>query len=139
MEEDPVPVFPGDFEEIRHIATGGFGAVYRARGRREGRIVALKCFRRDNEGKAASFQIEKLALKRLYHPNIVKYYGDFTTDLYHVLELDFIDGSSLRDQVPAKNNDACRLKEERILEIVFEIALALEHSQERDHSCRHQT
>jgi serine/threonine protein kinase len=92
--------FPPCFTDVEKIGQGAYGSVYRARRLPDGRLVALKCFVNDGEAQTASFTIEKLALQKLYHPNVIKYYGDFTIENYLVLELEYIDGQPLGNRLP---------------------------------------
>jgi serine/threonine protein kinase len=114
--------FPDRYTDIVPIGKGAFGRVYRAQNRHRGQAVALKCCR-TNAQTGASWRDEKCALQRLHHPNIVKFLDDFEVGLgdepWTVLELEFVDGRTLKKMSPNPES------ERPILEIVFQVALAL--------------
>ena len=60
------------YEFIRLLGRGGMGAVYMARDRRLGRIVALKFLRTEDPGMVQRFQQEARAQARIDHPLICK-------------------------------------------------------------------
>ena len=69
-------VGPFDLEE--KLGVGGMGIVYRARYRKNGRIVALKLLTpqfTENPRLVARFEREMEILEKLDHPNITRYYG----------------------------------------------------------------
>jgi hypothetical protein len=115
--------FPPDYTDVSLIGRGAFAGVYRARNLRRGQIVALKCcLTRSHTG--ASWEDEKSALQQLHHPNIVKYFSDFSIefddDHLTALELEFVDGTALE-------GISCDHKpENEIFEIAFQVALALD-------------
>src|SRR5947209_12659952 len=67
----------GKYEVLAHIASGGMGAVYRARDRETGREVALKVLTPEMAAKPAMlerFRREARHAARLRHENIVTLY-----------------------------------------------------------------
>jgi hypothetical protein len=67
------PVLHWDkYEFLELLGRGGMGAVYKARDRRLGRIVALKFIHGDDPGLVQRFMQEARAQARLTHPHICK-------------------------------------------------------------------
>ena len=81
MASDPSPKGPqkavrvGKYEVVAHIATGGMGAVYRARDPESGLDVALKVLTPEMAAKPAMlerFRREARSAAKLHHENIVR-------------------------------------------------------------------
>src|SRR5262245_2255646 len=65
----------GQYVLLERLGGGGMGEVYKARHRKDGRIVALKVVRKDklqNPQAVRRFQREIQAVAQLSHPNIVQ-------------------------------------------------------------------
>ena len=81
------------------IARGGMGTVYRAKSLNTGEEVALKVLRRElyTEQAAERFKRETMFLKKLNHPNIVRFIssGQHGERLYFAMEL--IKGDTLQN------------------------------------------
>lgn len=92
------------------VASGGMKTVYKVRDLERSVPLAMKMLHGDLEEDPAvlrSFQRESNAIKKLSHPNIVRFYGmEKAGDTYFMLE-EFIDGPSLKDI----------LKERRVLPV----------------------
>ncbi len=85
-----------DFEIIKLVGRGTYGIVFLACNLVLGRNVALKVSRQSgNEGRA---------LARLNHPNIVRVFGQHEADSRRLLEMEYIDGSSLDQWLAASKN-----------------------------------
>ena len=105
----------GNYELIERIASGGMGAVYRARQQGLNRIVALKVlpfgpFTREELVKR--FQIEAAAAAKLRHPNIVTIFEVGKADGYPFFSMEFVEGTTLAGLVreqPLPMNRAVRL------------------------------
>ncbi|MGV3607835.1 MAG: protein kinase domain-containing protein [Planctomycetaceae bacterium] len=115
--------FP-QLEVIQLVGRGGMGAVYKARQRSLGRLVALKILAPKlaaNPSFAQRFSREAQALAELNHPNIVTIH-DFgmAGELYFLL-MEFVDGVNLRQALTAG-----RLKPAQALAIVPPICEALQ-------------
>lgn len=65
------PRFANDFKEIEPIGAGGFGQVFKAKHRIDGKTYVIKRVKYDSE----KVEREVKALAALTHPNIVHYYG----------------------------------------------------------------
>ncbi|MFO0609272.1 MAG: protein kinase [Polyangiales bacterium] len=74
MERAP-PLSPGErcgaFEVVRALKRGGMGALYEARDRATGELVAVKTLHAAGAATAARFERECRVAERLRHPNIV--------------------------------------------------------------------
>ena len=119
----------GPFEVGDRIGIGGMGIVYRAVYTKNGAPVALKVLSpevSDSEALQRRFEREISILKKLQHPNIVRYYGGgrFGTQRFYAMEL--IAGGSLEDYLKEK----VKLPWEEALEISMQVAKALEHAHE---------
>jgi serine/threonine-protein kinase len=101
------PEFPkpfGDYQLLSLIASGGMGAVYRARHIPLNRDVALKVVR----GAAlasprllARFHLESQAVARLDHPNIVPVYESGELDGLPWFSMKRVEGESLAQRIAA--------------------------------------
>ena len=63
-----------DFEMIKCIGRGTFGKVYLVKCKRNGRLHAMKCIRKDiviEHDSIDSLQVEKLILLQVNHPFII--------------------------------------------------------------------
>src|SRR5258708_14755364 len=117
----------GKYRVISHLATGGMGAVYKARDEELGRIVALKILIRDlaiRPERVDRFRKEARHAARLNHENIVRIYefGEFE-DLQY-LALEYVDGVDLLHYIGERG----RLEPEEACNILTQAATALEHS-----------
>src|SRR5689334_9453644 len=114
MASDPslkVPSRPGKivslgrYEVVAHIATGGMGAVYRARDTETGREVALKVLHPKMAERPESierFHREARNTSHLRHENIVTVYevGEHKGLVY--LAMEFVEGLDLADHIAQK-------------------------------------
>lgn len=91
----------GNYDLIEKIAEGGMGAVYKAKQRQSGHIVAIKIVPPDtakNQVLLKRFEMEFRAASVLDHPNIVKAldYNGIGTPF---LVMEYVDGESLGQKV----------------------------------------
>ena len=117
----------GPFEVGERIGIGGMGIVYRATYTKNGAPVALKILSpdvSDSESLQRRFEREISILKKLQHPNIVRYYGGgkFGSQRFYAMEL--VEGGSVESYLKLKK----RLPWEEALEITMQVARALEHA-----------
>src|SRR5206468_1955938 len=95
----------GRYEVIRHIATGGMGAVYHARDPETGRDVAIKVLPQEmaaRPGALDRFRREALHAARLRHENIVTLHEFGEDKNVHFLVLEYVDGTDLQEYVTRK-------------------------------------
>jgi serine/threonine protein kinase len=117
----------GKYEVLAHIATGGMGAVYKARDTELGRIVALKIIPPDTAGKPAAlerFRREARSAAKLRHENIVTLYEFGEARGVYFLALEYVDGIDLQAYIERKG----RLKPDKARRILVQAARALDHA-----------
>jgi eukaryotic-like serine/threonine-protein kinase len=117
----------GKYEVVKHIATGGMGAVYRAVDTELDRPVALKVLNPEIAAKQNMldrFKREARAAARLRHENIVAIYDVGEIAGTHYLALEFVDGVDLHEYICKKG----KLPPEEARQIVIQAARALEHA-----------
>ena len=119
----------GPFEVGDRIGVGGMGIVYEAIYTKNGAHVALKVLApdvADSESLQRRFEREISILKKLQHPNIVRYYGGgkFGTQRFYAMEL--VEGGSVEQYLKKKQ----RLPWEEAVDIALQVAKALEHAHE---------
>jgi serine/threonine-protein kinase len=141
MASDPSPSSPagkpgrrkvrmGKYEVIQHIATGGMGAVYKARDTEKNRDVALKILPAEtanDEKMIERFKREARSASRLHHDNIVHVYefGDFKGTWF--LSMEYVDGVDLYDYI--KEHGVMDPEEAR--QIILQAARALRHANDQ--------
>ncbi len=115
----------GPFILGKQIGAGGMGVVYKATYVETGKEVALKVL---PPGLATDpkmlkrFEREIGILKRLVHPNIVKYYGGGTHQGQRWYAMEFIDGGSLQDILKKRK----RLSWDQAIQVGRQLCAALE-------------
>jgi len=115
----------GPFILGKQIGAGGMGVVYKATYVETGKEVALKVL---PPGLATDpkmlkrFEREIGILKRLVHPNIVKYYGGGTHQGQRWYAMEFIDGGSLQDILKKRK----RLTWDQAIQVGRQLCAALE-------------
>jgi serine/threonine protein kinase len=120
----------GKYEVLSHIATGGMGAVYRARDTELGREVALKVLPPDlasNPGLLERFRREARSAAKLCHENIVTLFEFGEVGGTNFLALEYVDGIDLHDYINRKT----KLDPEEAREILLQAARALEHAHQQ--------
>ena len=121
-------LFPA-LEIIEFIGAGGMGAVYKARQEGLDRVVALKILPEEfgHDVKfALRFTREARTLAKLSHPNIVSVFEFGNVDDTHYFLMEFVDGSTLRDVVKAR-----QLSPEHALAIVPHLCDALQYAHDK--------
>ena len=111
------------------VGQGGMGAVYKARQKSLGRLVALKILApqlADNPDFAERLSREGQALAEVNHPNIVTVHDFGRAGSFYYLLMEFVDGVSLRQAM-----NAGRLSPEEALAIVPPICEALQFAHDR--------
>lgn len=83
------------YEFLDTLGRGGMGAVYKARDRRLGRMVALKFIHGDDPGMIQRFLQEARAQARLDHPFICKVYEVGTVDNKPYIAMELVEGKTL--------------------------------------------
>ena len=117
----------GPFILGRQIGAGGMGIVYLATYVETGKQVAVKVLPpalSEDEKLLKRFEREILILKRLRHPNIVKYYGGGTHQGQRWYAMEYIDGGSLHDILKKRK----RLTWDQAIQVGRQLTAALEHA-----------
>src|SRR5262245_28090627 len=120
----------GKYEVLGHIATGGMGAVYKARDTELGREVALKIVPPDLSTRPAvlqRFRREARHAAKLRHENIVTLYEFGEADGTYFLAMELVDGIDLHEYICRKG----KLKPARARKILIQAARALQHAYEQ--------
>ena len=120
--------FP-QLEVLELIGHGGMGAVYKARQKSLGRLVALKILAPQHAANldfAERFEREAKALAEVSHPNIVTVYDFGRAGEFYFLTMEFVDGVNLRQAMTAG-----RLTPSQALAIVPPICEALQFAHDR--------
>jgi serine/threonine protein kinase len=114
----------GYYDLLEKIAEGGMGAIYKARHRETGQLVAIKIMPQhtaNNQVLLKRFEQEFRAASRLNHPNIIRAldYGDTGSTPYLVME--FVDGESLGRKLERDG----RLPEADAIRLIAQVAQGL--------------
>ncbi len=116
----------GHYELLQKLGEGGMGAVYKAKDKRNGRVVALKVLPRSRAKDTIflqRFEQEARTAFELDHPNIVHGLDVGHADGYHFLVMEYVEGHDVFALLEQKG----RLTESEALNILEQIASALEH------------
>lgn len=117
----------GPFILERQIGVGGMGLVYLATYPRNDKKVALKVLSpglMSDEKLLKRFEREIEILRRLDHPNIVKYYGGGVENNQRYYAMEYIDGGSLQEVLKRRG----RLTWEQAIHVGRQVSSALEHA-----------
>eukprot|EP00741_Cyanophora_paradoxa_P008445 tig00001331_g8172.t1 len=115
-----------DFEEVKEIGGGQFGAVYKCRRRVDGWLYAVKKSRKRIRGDADrnTVMTEVFALAAAGdHPNIVRYFNAWLEGDYLYIQFELCEGGSLAKQLQAGR----RFSEADLRVVTRHIAAGLEH------------
>lgn len=117
----------GPFQLEGRLGVGGMGIVYKATYLKGGQKVALKVLAPDltaDPKLAKRFDREMEILKKLKHPNIVKYYGGSSNAHQRFYAMELITGGSLDDKLKKLG----KFHWEQVIDYGLQIAKALEHA-----------
>ncbi|MFM7073315.1 MAG: bifunctional serine/threonine-protein kinase/formylglycine-generating enzyme family protein, partial [Planctomycetota bacterium] len=121
-----IPNRLGDFDIFERVDAGGMGAVYRARERSTGRVVAVKIIapqRTENVEAQRRFRREGNLTLGLRHPHLVEVFDAGEQSGRAYLAMEYLAGRNLRDiaatQAPMAVADACELIRQAALGVDF--------------------
>lgn len=120
---------PG-YRILGKLGAGAMATVYKAKQLNLDRLVAIKVLPRkfsSNSQFIERFYAEGRAAAQLNHPNIVQAYDVGRAGEYHYFIMEFVDGQTVFDDI-VKNR---RYGEKEAVEIVIQVATALQHAHER--------
>ena len=127
MSAEPEKRKIGPFQIESKLGVGGMGIVYRATYLKTGKIVALKALAPElcaDLKVAKRFEREMDILKKLEHPNIIRYYGGVSTPNQQFYALEIITGGSLDVLLRKKGRFTWR----QTVDYAMQVAKALEHA-----------
>ncbi len=119
----------GAYEIVAVIGAGGMGEVYRARDSRLGRDIAVKVLpveAANNAERRDRFEREAKAVAALNHPNIVTIHAVEESGGVPFFAMEFIEGQTLRDVIPARG-----LPLDRLLKIAIPLTDAVGAAHQR--------
>ncbi len=120
---------PG-YSIIGKLGAGAMATVFKAKQLSLDRTVAIKVLPRrfsNNADFIRRFYAEGRAAAALNHPNIVQAFDVGQAGEFHYFVMEYVEGSTVHDLVAAKK----RLDEQTAIEIIMQVAEALEHAHER--------
>ena len=117
-----------DFEILQPLGSGSFGSVIKVCSLINQRIYAMKILNLEDdeklklEVKKIYYQSEIELLKKLDHPNIVKYYKSFTENNKIYIIMEYFDNGDLSDYIKAleNNNDKKELNSGEIWNFFYQ-------------------
>ncbi len=119
----------GPFELDAPLGTGGMGTVYRATYTQTGQSVAVKVLApglSTDDQLVSRFEREMKILKKLRHPNIVRYYGGGKVGVQRFYAMELIEAGSVDALLKRRG----RLSWEQTIQIGKQVCRALQHAHE---------
>lgn len=116
----------GDYEFVRLLGRGAFGAVYLAQDTKLNRSVALKIPRNDRAQRRANIDAmmsEARMAAQLKHPNIVAVFEAGEIESVCYIATDYVPGRTLRNLIDTES-----LSEREVVKLLRKIAVALHHA-----------
>ncbi|MHC5112852.1 MAG: serine/threonine protein kinase [Planctomycetota bacterium] len=120
---------PG-YRIVRKLGSGAMATVFLARQLSLDRLVAIKILPKkfsDNEKFIERFYKEGRSAAQLNHPNIVGAYDVGRAGDHHYFVMEYVDGPTIHDRIAKKK----LVPEKQAIEIVKQVAKALEHAHAR--------
>jgi serine/threonine protein kinase len=112
------------------VGSGGMADVYKVWDRERGTLLAMKVLKpelADNQYLVQLFQSEGKILSELQHPNIVRYYGSYQNRHLFYFIMDYVEGTTLKDELKPGTTQAIG----RILEVLSPICTALGYAHQK--------
>ena len=120
------------YEIVEQLGEGGMGIVYKAKDTKLDRFVALKFLPAQisqSEQEKSRFIQEAKSASALNHPNVCTIYGIDEFDGQQFIEMEFVDGSTLRDTIAAgAGGKASPLAIKQVVEFGIQIGEALQEA-----------
>ncbi len=127
MSAEPEKRKIGPFQIESKLGVGGMGIVYRATYIKTGQVVALKALAPElcTDLKVAKrFEREMEILKKLKHPNIIRYFGGVSTPNQQFYAMEIISGGGIDVLLRKKGRFTWR----QTVDYAMQVAKALEHA-----------
>jgi serine/threonine protein kinase len=121
---------PG-YQLLAKAGSGAMAMVFKARQISLDRVVAIKVLPRklsENVEYVTMFYKEGKAAAKLNHPNIVQAFDVGESGGFHYFVMEFIEGHDLWDELQADGPHAKDFTERDALDVIIQIARALEHA-----------
>ncbi|MHC4981832.1 MAG: serine/threonine protein kinase [Planctomycetota bacterium] len=121
---------PG-YRILSKLGSGAMATVFKARQLSLDRIVAIKVLPRkfsENAEYVERFYKEGKAAAKLNHPNIVQAIDVGEANGYHFFVMEYVAGHRLYDELMQNQAEGKVFTEERALEVIIQIARALDHA-----------
>lgn len=116
----------GNFSAANKIGEGGFGTVYKAK-LKDGSFVAVKRMKKNNlNDKTTSpteFRNEILALSKIEHLNLVKFFGFVEQRDEHLIIVEYVGNGTLREHLDGVSGKGLEIAER--LDIAIDVAHAV--------------
>jgi len=116
---------------VDKLGKGGMGVVYEAIQESLDRTVALKILPTPlaaDKNYVRRFIREAKSAGRLNHPNIVQALDVGESSGYHYFAMEYVEGDTVRERLELMGV----FEEQEALEIIYQVALALEHAQQNN-------
>ena len=97
------------------IGRGASATVFRAHQAAFDRKVAIKVMSKRKQGWKLRFQVERRAMARLEHPNIVQPYAFHENDEFYCLIMKYVDGCSLQELIDQSGSYQTRVLATKLL------------------------
>jgi len=98
-EEEPTTPLKEQYELLESLGQGSTGVVYRAQGKKDGRIVAVKTMHARDEEMRNIMREEYNILRSLSHPHIIEAFDFFTHKDQAALVLEYFPGCSMTSAI----------------------------------------
>ncbi len=121
----------GPYRLLEFVGGGGMGAVFRALDSTLDRIVAVKVLSRQqssDEEMLKRFRNEAQSAARLDHENIGRVHAVGSSDGWHYIVFEYIEGTNLRDVIARSGPFDLT----RTIDVTVQLADALEHASQRN-------
>lgn len=125
----------GDYRLESRLTSGGMAHIYMGIDEKLGRKAAIKILTPDmgshDTTLASRFQREARAIARLEHDNIIPVYQFGIEDSLYFFAMRYIEGNDLGDEMKAHRQENNLMDVERALNILAQVAAALDYAHQR--------
>ena len=122
------------FRIIKFLGSGKFSVVYQAERQADSKLVALKIIKiydiKDNNLVEKCLQEVNL-LKRVNHPNIIKYLDSFIFQNELYIAVEWADKGDVKRLIKKYKQEGDEIDERKVIEYTREIAAGLNHMHEQ--------